>query len=215
MLDDSDDKQVVGRLGSYLAKTKRAGLNLAPGFVVPINKHVGYGLSNAILRKADEMDLDQVILRASPTDDGDFESIFPVARDRIIANIEYMQRNAERAVTPSAIIVQEFLDGEVCGKIYSLNPYTGDEHEILVEARLWANNSVLGDDDEPEMLLVNKKDGAVSLESDDEAQNLEPEQVQELYLAVRKLEKRLDEAICLDWAFVDGVLYILNTRPIK
>lgn len=215
MLDDSDDRQVVGQLGSYLAKTKRAGLNLAPGFIIPINKHVGYGLSNAILRKADEMGLDQVILRASPAEDGDFESLSPVTRERIIPNVEYIQQNAERKMIPSAIIVQEFLDGEVCGKIYSINPYTGDEHEILIEARLWANNSVLGDDDDPEMILVNKKDGAISLESDDEAQNLEPEQVQELYRAIRKIEKRLDENLCLDWAFVDGVLYILNTRPIK
>ena len=54
----------------------------------------------------------------------------------------------------------------------------------------------------------------VSLESDEEQTYLEAEQVQTLYRAIRKAEKVIGEPISLDWGFVNGVLYILRTRPL-
>lgn len=215
-IDASDDAKVVGQLGSYLAKTKRAGLKVARGFVVPLDKHVGYGLSNEILREFDKLDIQKVCLRASPvTEIDETETIKPVDRSKLLEAITYMQRNAERRWTPSAIVVQEYLDGELCGTIHSHNPYTEDHSEIVIEARLWANNSVLGDDDEDEMILVDKRDGTVVLESDEDELLLESDQVQDLYYAVRKAEKAIDAPVSLDWGFVNGVLYILRIRPLS
>ena len=215
MLGDSDDIKVVGQLGAYLTKTVRAKQNIGRGFVVPIDKYVGYGMSNEILRIFDEMKLDQVILRASPATARDAnETIRKVSRNNLLSTINYMQENAKRRYEPCAIVVQELLDGEFCGKVHSCNIYTGAQDEILIEAKLWANNSVLGDDEEPEMILVNKKDGTVSLESNEDELILEAKQVQEIYRAVRKVEQFVDSPVSLDWGFVNGVLYILRTRPI-
>lgn len=215
-IDASDDAKVVGQLGSYLAKTKRAGLRTARGFIVPLDKHVGYGLSNEILREFDKLELQKVCLRASPvTEIDETETIKPVNRDKLLEAITYMQSNAERRWTPSAIIIQEYLDGELCGTIHSHNPYTDAHDEIVIEARLWANNSVLGDDEEDEMILIDKRDGAIELESDEEELLLEADQVQELWRAVRKAEKTIGAPVSLDWGFVNGVLYILRTRPLS
>ena len=148
MLGDSDDIKVVGQLGAYLTKTVRAKQNIGRGFVVPIDKYVGYGMSNEILRIFDEMKLDQVILRASPATARDAnETIRKVSRNNLLSTINYMQENAKRRYEPCAIVVQELLDGEFCGKVHSCNIYTGAQDEILIEAKLWANNSVLGDDE--------------------------------------------------------------------
>lgn len=215
MLGDSDDIKVVGQLGAYLTKTVRAKQNIGRGFVVPIDKYVGYGMSNEILRIFDEMKLDRVILRASPATTRDAnETIRKVSRNNLLSTINYMQENSKRRYEPCAIVVQELLDGEFCGKVHSCNIYTGAQDEILIEAKLWANNSVLGDDEEPEMILVNKKDGTVSLESNEDELILEAKQVQEIYRAVRKVEQFVDSPVSLDWGFVNGVLYILRTRPI-
>lgn len=214
-LDASDDIRVVGQLGSLLAKTKRAGLRTARGFIVPIDKHVGYGLSNEILREFDKLEIQKVILRASPVSSDATETIAPVSRDKLIETIMYMQANAERRWTPSAIVVQEFLDGELRGMIHSQNPYTDARDEIVIEADLWANNSVLGNEDESEMILVDKRDGTVALESDEDELILEADQVQQLWHAVRKAEKAIGAPVSLDWAFVNGVLYILRTRPLS
>ena len=214
-IDASDDIRVVGQLGSLLAKTKRAGLRTARGFVVPIDKHVGYGLSNEILREFDKLEIQKVILRASPVSSDATETIAPVSRDKLIETIMYMQANAERRWTPSAIVVQEFLDGELRGMIHSQNPYTDARDEVVIEADLWANNSVLGNEDESEMILVDKRDGTVALESDEDELILEADQVQQLWHAVRKAEKTIGAPVSLDWAFVNGVLYILRTRPLS
>jgi phosphoenolpyruvate synthase/pyruvate phosphate dikinase len=214
-LDASDDIRVVGQLGSLLAKTKRAGLRTARGFIVPIDKHVGYGLSNEILREFDKLEIQKVILRASPVSSDATETIAPVSRDKLVETIMYMQANAERRWTPSAIVVQEFLDGELRGMIHSQNPYTDARDEVVIEADLWANNSVLGNEDESEMILVDKRDGTVALESDEDELILEADQVQQLWHAVRKTEKAIGAPVSLDWAFVNGVLYILRTRPLS
>lgn len=214
-LDASDDIRVVGQLGSLLAKTKRAGLRTARGFIVPIDKHVGYGLSNEILREFDKLEIQKVILRASPVSSDATETIAPVSRDKLVETIMYMQANAERRWMPSAIVVQEFLDGELRGMIHSQNPYTDARDEIVIEADLWANNSVLGNEDESEMILVDKRDGTVALESDEDELILEADQVQQLWHAVRKAEKAIGTPVSLDWAFVNGVLYILRTRPLS
>jgi phosphoenolpyruvate synthase/pyruvate phosphate dikinase len=215
MLDSSDDVKVVGKLGSYLAKTMRAELKIARGFVIPIDKHVGYGLSNEILREYDRLQLDKCVVRTSPIPDNLAGEVrVPVARDELIDTVISLQADAAKHWQPCAIIVQEYLDGELMGTIYSQNPYTGAHDEVLIETSLWASNSVLGDDDEPEMILLDKRDGTVSLESDEEQTYLEAEQVQTLYRAIRKAEKAISEPISLDWGFVNGVLYILRTRPL-
>ena len=215
MLGDSDNHEVVGRLGSNLAKTMRAGFTTARGLVVPVGKYVGYGMSNEILRKYDDLKLRAVILYSSPLDNERSEMIGPVSRSNLISAINYIQDNAKRRAELSAIIIQEFLDGEFHGKVHSVNPYTGEKSEILIEVKLWANNSVLGNEEEPDMILVNKKDGTVALESNEEELVLEADQVQELYRAAKKMEKYLRRPVTLDWGFVNGVLYILRTRRIK
>ena len=216
MLDSSENIKVVGQLGSFLAKTQRAGLKTARGFLVPIDKRVGYGLSNEILREFDKLKIKQAILRASPIPDKDeVETIAPVGREKLVETVLYMQANAERRWMPSAIIIQEFLDGELCGSIHSQNPYTEAHDEIVIEVRLWANNSILGDDEESEMVILDKRDGTIELESNEDETLLEAEQAQELYRAIRKAEKAIGLPVSLDWAFVNGVLYILRTRPLN
>jgi len=212
-LDSSDDIRTVGRLGAFLAKTVRADIKIARGFVVPINKHVGYGLSNEILRAFDKLEVERVILRASPVHgEEETETIEAVERDNLVEAVANLQSSMERRWRPSAIIVQEHLNGELYGQIHSKNIYTGADDEIVIEAKLWATNSVLGDDYEPEMTILNKRDGTVELESEEGESLLDADQAQQLYRAVRKVEKAVDAPVSLDWAFVNGVLYILKTR---
>ncbi|MBR3323136.1 hypothetical protein IKG13_03710 [Candidatus Saccharibacteria bacterium] len=216
LLGDSDNPDLVGELGANLTKTMRAGLAVAHGLVVPIGKYVGYGMSNELLRKFDELKFDKVILCASLRETPEkYEVIGPVGRNNLISAINYIQDNAKRRGEQSAIIIQEYLDGEFRGKVHSLNPYTGERSEILIEVKLWANNSVLGNDEEPDMILVDKKDGTVSLESNEEELVLEASEVQKLYRAAKKMEKILKTPVTLDWGLVNGVLYILRTRQIN
>ena len=53
LLDDTDNPEVVGQLGSQLAKLAKKGVHIVEGFVVPINQKLEFGMSNEVLTAFD------------------------------------------------------------------------------------------------------------------------------------------------------------------
>ena len=227
LLDDSTDAGLVGQLGAHLSKLKREGLNVADGFILPIGFELIDGMTNEIIRGFDRINANRnrgrnikeettAILRPSYMDENhDSEVLRDVARHELIDAVKYLQKNSMRRGRRLAIVVQNNLFAETSGTVHSINPATKDTNEVLIEANLWMNDTVLGGESEPDMILIDKNTGATSLESEEEAEIcLEPEQIHELYTLVRRMEKRLGYPISLDWAYDRGVLYILRARKL-
>ncbi len=216
-IDASTNIRQIGNLGLYLARLKRAGFRVVDGFIVPVEEELQFGLSNEILREFDKYHFTEATLRAAPVELEIFssETIRGVKRDVLIDTIDYLRKNSARRGHRVAVVVQKDLDAEYSGTIHSYNPVTLDNNEILIEANLWMNGTVLNGESEADMILVDKNTGALSLESDEENEIcLTPQQIAQLYHLIRKIEKRLDEAVSVDWAFDNGLLYILRARPI-
>ena len=218
---------LVGQLGAHLSKLKREGLNVADGFILPIGFELVDGMTNEIIRGFDRINANRnrgrnikeettAILRPSYMDENhDSEVLRDVARHELIDAVKYLQKNSMRRGRRLAIVVQNDLFAETSGTVHSINPATKDTNEVLIEANLWMNDTVLGGESEPDMILIDKNTGATSLESEEEAEIcLEPEQIHELYTLVRRMEKRLGYPISLDWAYDRGVLYILRARKL-
>ena len=227
LLDDSTDAELVGQLGAHLSKLKREGLNVADGFILPIGFELIDGMTNEIIRGFDRINASRkrgrnikeettAILRPSYMDENhDSEVLRDVARHELIDAVKYLQKNSMRRGRRLAIVIQNDLFAETSGTVHSINPATKDTNEVLIEANLWMNDTVLGGESEPDMILIDKNTGATSLESEEEAEIcLEPEQIHELYTLVRRMEKRLGYPISLDWAYDRGVLYILRARKL-
>ena len=227
LLDDSTDAGLVGQLGAHLSKLKREGLNVADGFILPIGFELVDGMTNEIIRGFDRINANRnrgrnikeettAILRPSYMDENhDSEVLRDVARHELIDAVKYLQKNSMRRGCRLAIVIQNDLFAETSGTVHSINPATKDTNEVLIEANLWMNDTVLGGESEPDMILIDKNTGATSLESEEEAEIcLEPEQIHELYTLVRRMEKRLGYPISLDWAYDRGVLYILRARKL-
>lgn len=227
LLDDSTDAELVGQLGAHLSKLKREGLNVADGFILPIGFELVDGMTNEIIRGFDRINANRnrgrnikeettAILRPSYMDENhDSEVLRDVARHELIDAVKYLQKNSMRRGRRLAIVIQNDLFAETSGTVHSINPATKDTNEVLIEANLWMNDTVLGGESEPDMILIDKNTGATSLESEEEAEIcLEPEQIHELYTLVRRMEKRLGYPISLDWAYDRGVLYILRARKL-
>ena len=227
LLDDSTDAGLVGQLGAHLSKLKREGLNVADGFILPIGFELVDGMTNEIIRGFDRINASRnrgrsikeettVILRPSYMDENhDSEVLRDVARHELIDAVKYLQKNSMRRGHRLAIVIQNDLFAETSGTVHSINPATKDANEVLIEANLWMNDTVLGGESEPDMILIDKNTGATSLESEEEVEIcLEPEQIHELYTLVRRMEKRLGYPISLDWAYDRGVLYILRARKL-
>lgn len=227
LLDDSTDAGLVGQLGAHLSKLKREGLNVADGFILPIGFELVDGMTNEIIRGFDRINASRnrgrdikkettAILRPSYMDENyDSEVLRDVARHELIDAVKYLQKNSMRRGRRLAIVIQNDLFAETSGTVHSINPATEDTNEVLIEANLWMNDTVLGGESEPDMILIDKNTGATSLESEEEVEIcLEPEQIHELYTLVRRMEKRLGYPISLDWAYDRGVLYILRARKL-
>ena len=215
-IDASTDEKLVGNLGHYLARLKKAGFRIVDGFIVPVNTDITDGLSNEILRRFDALNTPSVTLRASPLETNIFssETIRGVKRDVLISTLDYLQNNSIRRGHKIAVVIQKDINAEFAGTIHAYNPVTMDRDEILIEANLWMNDTVLSGESESDMILIRKSNGAMMLESEEEGEIcLTPSQIQELYTLIRKIEKFLGEPVSADWAYHHGVLYILRVRP--
>ena len=216
MLDDTDNPEIVGQLGAQLAKLAKIGVSIVDGFVIPINQRLEYGMSNEVLTAFDQLDSEYVILRSSVNlQDYDTETIRDVQRDGLLGAISYIQQNNARRGRLVAVIVQRDLDAEVSGTIHSINPVTGDRREVLIEANLWMNETILNGESEPDLIILNKRTGALTNESEEQDEIcLSPKQLLKLHWLIRKAEDRLGGDISVDWAFDNGRLYALNVRQI-
>lgn len=216
MLDDTDNPEIVGQLGAQLAKLAKIGVSIVDGFVIPINQRLEYGMSNEVLTAFDQLDSEYVILRSSVNlQDYDTETIRDVQRDGLLGAISYIQQNNARRGRLVAVIVQRDLDAEVSGTIHSINPVTGDRREVLIEANLWMNETILNGESEPDLIILNKRTGALTDESEEQDEIcLSPKQLLKLHSLIRKAEDRLGGDISVDWAFDNGRLYALNVRQI-
>ena len=215
-IEASTDINLVGNLGHYLARLKRADFRIVDGFVIPVNVDISDGLSNEILRRFDALNTKSVTLRASPLETNIFssETIRDVKRDVLISTLDYLQNNSFRRGHKIAVVVQKDINAEFAGTIHSYNPVTLDKNEILIEANLWMNDTVLTGENDSDMILVKKSTGAMMLESEEEGEIcLTPGQIQELYILIRKIEKFLGEPVTVDWAYDHGRLFILRARP--
>ena len=216
-IDASTDIDRVGALGSYLAILKRKNFNIADGFIIPIGTPLEGGVSNEIMRYFDALHADNVILRSSSIQfDLDGETIREVRREALLDAIRYMMRNISRRGRRAAIIVQRHIRAEISGTAYSMNPITRDEREVLIEAHLWMNRTVLTGESEPDIILVKKNTGALLLESEEEEEIcLTSEQIRRVYNILRKAENISSSNISLDYSFDNNKLYVLRVRPLS
>ena len=216
MLDDTDNPEIVGQLGAQLAKLAKIGVRIVDGFVIPINQKLEYGMSNEVLTAFDQLDSECVILRSSvDSKDYDTETLRNIRRNSLIDAITHIQQNNARRGRLVAVIVQRDLNAEVSGTIHSINPVTGDRREVLVEANLWMNKTILNGESEPDLMILNKRTGTLTNESEEQNEIcLSPKQLLKLHSLIRKAEDRFGGDISVDWAFDNGHLYALNVRQI-
>ena len=116
LLDDTDDLNTVGQLGSILAKLAKNGIKIVDGFIIPIDQKIEFGMSNEILTAFDRLGTERVILRSSINSQTyDTETLRDIYRDSLLGAISYLQQNNARRGHSAAVIVQRDLNAECLG----------------------------------------------------------------------------------------------------
>jgi rifampicin phosphotransferase len=135
-----------------------------------------------------------------------------------------------------AIIVQEMIQSEASGVLFTANPLTGMRSESVVDATLGLGEALVSGQVEPDHYVVNTLDnqilvktlgakkistrgkaggGVEVIEEDAEArQALTDEDILHLAALGQQIQKEYGFPQDIEWALADGKLYILQSRAI-
>ena len=136
-----------------------------------------------------------------------------------------------------ALVIQQLVDAEVAGVCFSVNPVTGDDQTMVVNANYGLGESVVGGLATPDTILMDKRSGAVrshsvgskqlktvraaggSREVETTAQEqarlcLDDDPLQQLAALVSQVERSEGYPVDVEWAMARGTLYLLQARPV-
>ncbi len=138
-----------------------------------------------------------------------------------------------------AVVVQKMVNADKAGVMFTVNPVTKDQDEIMLEAAWGLGEAVVSGMVTPDNLWINKKTGEVTTEYISEKETMVirasekggskevdvPEELREAPVLSReeqlalvdvanKIEAFYGKPEDVEWAFENGKLYMLQSRPI-
>ena len=155
--------------------------------------------------------------------------------------IGYRMRNQiSHAEASLAVVVQEMVQSDVSGVLFTANPLTGALNESVIDSTFGLGEALVSGQVEPDHFVVSplprgegwgvraktlgakaiatrsKTGGGVeSIEEKSEArQTLTESQIQQLAETGQRIQKEYGAPQDIEWAFADGKLYILQARGI-
>lgn len=151
--------------------------------------------------------------------------------------IGYRRRNkVSQDEISLAVVVQRMIQSEVSGVMFTANPLTGKRTEIVIDASFGLGEAIVSGQVEPDNYIIDIKyskiinktigekllsirsqgrDGvAVCREGASTVQALSDEKIIELAILGQKTAMFFKAPQDIEWAFADGTLYLLQSRPI-
>jgi pyruvate,water dikinase len=122
----------------------------------------------------------------------------------------YQERQGE-ATAPMAVLIQRMLRVESAGVAFTANPVTGARDEVVVSAVPAVGEELVSGQSAAEEWVV-KGEIATRMRSPREA--LSAEQALEVAAMARRIAEHFGVPQDVEWAFEDGVLHVLQARPI-
>lgn len=112
-----------------------------------------------------------------------------------------------------AVIVQKMIESKVAGVAFSVHPITRNPNHILVELVNGLGEGLVSGKVSPQTYIINKKNQQISSEDFNDGL-LTKKQILELLDIVVDIENKIGYPCDVEWAFRDGVFYILQVRNI-
>jgi pyruvate,water dikinase len=110
-----------------------------------------------------------------------------------------------------ALLIQEFIEPESAGVVFSVNPENGETDEIVINSvKGFAGELLSGKQEGDEW--VYKNGGAICIK--EPFKSLTLKQVHKIAETARDIEKYFSEPQDIEWAIKDEQIYIVQSRPI-
>ncbi len=145
----------------------------------------------------------------------------------------------EQDAVAMAVVVQLMVSSDVSGILFTANPATGERSEMIINSSFGLGEAVVGGQVTPDTFVVDRETMAVSetiigakeqkivsdgdqgtrlediAESDRDQPSLSDDAIKELVILAKKAEAHFkDVPQDIEWAYSDGKLYMLQSRPI-
>ncbi|MBN1124214.1 MAG: hypothetical protein JXA82_04340 [Sedimentisphaerales bacterium] len=132
--------------------------------------------------------------------------------------VEYRRQNGiDPGTIAMAVIVQEMIDADVSGLVFTADPVTGDRQNIVVEAAPGLGENIVQGRVEPQRFTLNRNDFTVlnrQLPSPDTLACLDEHQLRQLAQKAIKVEGLFKNPQDIEWSIKDGQIWLLQARPI-
>jgi pyruvate,water dikinase len=147
-----------------------------------------------------------------------------------------LKQGVEACSLPMGVLVQKMVQADVSGVIFSINPVTKNEGEIIINASYGLGEAIVSGLVTPDAYYIGKTDGSiekelglkemkivaaaketVEMETTEEEQQrfcLSDSQIAELAEETKKIEAFFGMPVDIEFAVKDNRVYILQARPI-
>lgn len=138
-----------------------------------------------------------------------------------------------------AVVVQQMINSAVSGVMFSINPATNEESEIMIDAAFGLGESVVGGELSPTEYIIDKKTGKLKDKKMHKQEwmytrdyshcktikkkipqekwyneKLNSEQLKKLWSLAVKVEKHYKKPQDMEWAFDNHRVYLVQARPV-
>lgn len=115
-----------------------------------------------------------------------------------------------------AVIVQLMLDASAAGVAFTVDPVTGADDEVLIEACRGLGDALVAGQVDPDRyrygwMAGEERERTVATAGEDV---LAPEQVAELAQTAAAVQARRGEPVDVEWALAEGRFWLLQSRPV-
>ena len=155
--------------------------------------------------------------------------------------VEYRRQNGQKLIESMGVVVQEMVDAHVSGVVFTADPVSGNESNMVINAAFGLGESVVSGSVNPDTIVVNRQNEGnlhlVTLETGSKESKIvadlgngirtdlntlsergkiciPEEDIFHICETAIELEKSLRAHQDIEWAICDGKLYILQARPI-
>ena len=222
------DVQEVGGKAGNLGELIKLGFNVPRGFVCTSKEN-----KNNIYNMYNKLKLDKVAVRSSAICEdgtqnsyaGQFETFLNINKEAIIRSIEkcynsnksenikgYInEKNIVDENTKVSVIVQEMIDGDIAGVMFTKNPVTADD-TIIIESVLGLGEKLVQGEVTPSQLTINKN--TLIIENKIGKEMLSDDEAKLLSEIGMEIESKFKAPQDIEWTIKDGEIYILQARNI-
>lgn len=132
--------------------------------------------------------------------------------------------NLEKVNIKVSVILQEMIDPEKSGVVFTCNPINGRNDQIFINSVYGVGEGLVSGELDADTFIVEKHHGKLVDKTIVEKTNVEgklrnedsltPSQIEEIYKESKKIESFYGRAQDIEWAIKDYSLYILQARPV-